>query len=108
MENKPPLPKGLHHETAITDYLREMGKIMKDAIKKSYQNIDFFKQVLIIMTVNLCFSFFFIFIFKRSNTNGKKKISLYRFQLNLIFKLLILCVNVCSKLKLLIKRRVKT
>lgn len=53
MENKPPLPKGLHHETAITDYLREMGKIMKDAIKKSYQNIDFFKQVLIIMTVNL-------------------------------------------------------
>ncbi|CAB4459700.1 unnamed protein product [Rhizophagus irregularis] len=51
MENKPPLPKGLHHETAITDYLREMGKIMKDAIKKSYQNIDFFKQVLIIMTI---------------------------------------------------------
>ncbi|RGB24266.1 hypothetical protein C1646_726562 [Rhizophagus diaphanus] len=51
MENKPPLPKGLHHETAITDYLREMGKIMKDAIKKSYQNIDFFKQVLIIVTI---------------------------------------------------------
>jgi hypothetical protein len=62
-KNKPPLPKGLNYETAIADYLREMGKLMKDAIKTRWQNIDFFKQVLIIMTVNLFVIFFLLFFY---------------------------------------------
>ncbi|CAB5390954.1 unnamed protein product [Rhizophagus irregularis] len=45
------LPKGLKCKTAITDYLREMGKVMKDTLKNSVPNLDFYKQVLIIMTV---------------------------------------------------------
>ncbi|GBB94068.1 hypothetical protein RclHR1_22870002 [Rhizophagus clarus] len=49
-KNKPPLPEGLDPKTAITDYLREMGKIMKETIKSRW-DIDFFKQVLIVMTI---------------------------------------------------------
>ena len=53
IENKPYLPKGLHFTTAITDYLKEMGKVMKDTLKTRWQKLDFFKQVLIIMTVKI-------------------------------------------------------
>src|SRR4051794_18426665 len=38
MENKPYLPKGLDYTTAITDYLKEMGKVMKDTLKIRWQN----------------------------------------------------------------------
>jgi hypothetical protein len=56
MENKPYLPEGLDFKTAITDYLREMGEVIKETVNTSWKNVDFFKNVLIIMTV-------YIFIF---------------------------------------------
>ena len=51
IENKPYLPEGLKYKTVITDYLREMGKVMKDTLKARWKNINFFQHVLIIMTV---------------------------------------------------------
>lgn len=58
MENKDKiyLPKGLDFKTAITDYLRKMGEVMKDTLKDSGTEVDFFKQVLLIMTVNSLFT----------------------------------------------------
>src|SRR6185437_5630028 len=53
MENKPPLPSGLSYKTAITDYLREMGSVIKETLKIRWPTLEFFQQVLIIMTVNL-------------------------------------------------------
>ncbi|PKC14288.1 hypothetical protein RhiirA5_350526 [Rhizophagus irregularis] len=55
MENKDKdkiyLPKGLNFKTAITDYLRKMGEVMKETLNDSGTEVDFFKQVLLIMTV---------------------------------------------------------
>ncbi|CAB4491814.1 unnamed protein product [Rhizophagus irregularis] len=51
MENKPYLPEGFDFKTAITDYLREMGIVIKETIKTKWQKIDFFRQVLIVMTI---------------------------------------------------------
>ncbi|CAG8543483.1 11168_t:CDS:2 [Funneliformis mosseae] len=51
MENKPPLPSGINHKTAITDYLREIGKVMKETFDTRWSIKDFFNQVLIVMTV---------------------------------------------------------
>ncbi|RIA90017.1 hypothetical protein C1645_805944 [Glomus cerebriforme] len=48
---KPYLPEGLSHKTAITHYLKKMGDVLKEILKKPCQDIDFFNQVLIIMTV---------------------------------------------------------
>ncbi|GBC00596.1 hypothetical protein RclHR1_03900013 [Rhizophagus clarus] len=44
------LPKGLTCKKAITDYLKEMGEVMKETLKDSV-GLDFHKKVLIIMTV---------------------------------------------------------
>jgi hypothetical protein len=55
-EEKPYLPNGLDYKTAIVDYLQEIGKVMKKALK----TINFFDNVLIIMTV--CLFLFFSFI----------------------------------------------
>jgi hypothetical protein len=60
MENKPYLPDGLDYKTAITDYLREMGHVMKDTINTSWQKVDFFKQVLIVMTVKLLLHLYYV------------------------------------------------
>ncbi|CAB4434885.1 unnamed protein product [Rhizophagus irregularis] len=55
MENKDKdkiyLPKGLNFKTAITDYLRKMGEVMKETLNDSGTEVDFFKQVLLIMPV---------------------------------------------------------
>lgn len=48
MENKPPLPR----EKAISDYLHELSKIVKEKICRRWESIDFYNQVLIILTVN--------------------------------------------------------
>jgi hypothetical protein len=53
MENKPYLPEGFDYKIAIIDYLREIGKVMKDTLKIRWRDINFYEQVLIIMTVNL-------------------------------------------------------
>ena len=58
MQNKPHLPIGLDYKKAITDYLREMGKIIIQTITGHWK-IDFFTQVLILLTVII----FFLFVF---------------------------------------------
>ncbi|GBC00593.1 hypothetical protein RclHR1_03900010 [Rhizophagus clarus] len=45
------LPKDTDFKTAIKDYLKEMCEVMKETFKNPIQEIDFYKQVLIIMTV---------------------------------------------------------
>ncbi|RIB26527.1 hypothetical protein C2G38_2138260 [Gigaspora rosea] len=48
---KPKLPQEITFEKAITDFLREMGKTMKEKIENSWPDIDFYKQVLLVFTV---------------------------------------------------------
>ncbi|PKB95875.1 actin-like ATPase domain-containing protein, partial [Rhizophagus irregularis] len=48
---KPYLPGELRYEKAITDYLRKIGQVIKDNIKKFWPGIDFFQQVLLVLTV---------------------------------------------------------
>ncbi|CAI2174174.1 6280_t:CDS:2 [Funneliformis geosporum] len=50
MENKPPLPNGLDYKKAITDYLRELSKLIKQTIDNHWK-LDFFEQVLLVVTV---------------------------------------------------------
>ncbi|CAB4480581.1 unnamed protein product [Rhizophagus irregularis] len=47
LENKPPLPR----EKAISDYLHELSKIVKEKICRRWESIDFYNQVLIILTI---------------------------------------------------------
>ncbi|RIA90024.1 hypothetical protein C1645_823936 [Glomus cerebriforme] len=51
IENKPYLPTGLDYKKAIIDYLKELGKTMKETLNTRWQNIDYFKQVLIVVTI---------------------------------------------------------
>jgi len=53
MENKPILSEDLDYRKAITDYLRQMGLIIKETLEKQWCPLDFFNQVLIIMLVSL-------------------------------------------------------
>ncbi|CAB5192646.1 unnamed protein product [Rhizophagus irregularis] len=46
---KPRLP--IEYKKAIVDYLHEIGKVIKDTIKKAWCGIDFFQQVLLVLTV---------------------------------------------------------
>jgi hypothetical protein len=48
---KPYLPEGLDYKKAIIDYLREMGKLIKKTLIRYWADIDFFKNVLIVMPV---------------------------------------------------------
>jgi hypothetical protein len=48
---KPYLPEGLDYKKAITDYLKQMGDLIKDTISARYRDIEFFKNVLIVMPV---------------------------------------------------------
>lgn len=57
IEEKPYLPEGLDYKKAITDYLHEIGKMMKNYLSDKYKYLDFHDQVIIILTVG-------IFIFK--------------------------------------------
>jgi hypothetical protein len=63
VKDKPLLPNGLKYKTAITDYLREMGKVLKDTLKSRWQKIDYFKQVFIVMTVKIIFYTYNIYYF---------------------------------------------
>jgi hypothetical protein len=55
IKDKPYLPDGLEYKTAIVDYLKEIGKVMKECLKLRCQDLDFFEQALIVMTVNFIF-----------------------------------------------------
>lgn len=59
MENKPYLPEGLDYKTAITDYLREMSNFVKDTLRTRWSDIDFYKNVLIILQVLKNFHYLF-------------------------------------------------
>ncbi|CAB5357552.1 unnamed protein product [Rhizophagus irregularis] len=47
---KPPLPKGSDYKKAITDYLREIGKLIREKVLQCW-NIDFYEQALLVLTV---------------------------------------------------------
>ncbi|CAB4400866.1 unnamed protein product [Rhizophagus irregularis] len=48
---KPPLPSQLNYEKAISDYLRELGKLIKETISTRWQGIKFFKHVLLVISI---------------------------------------------------------
>ncbi|EXX75123.1 uncharacterized protein OCT59_021705 [Rhizophagus irregularis] len=48
---KPKLPIDFDYKKAITDYLREIGKLIKETIELRFQGIDFHKHVLLVLTV---------------------------------------------------------
>ncbi|GES81264.1 hypothetical protein GLOIN_2v1030945 [Rhizophagus clarus] len=48
---KPPLPDQLSYEKAISDYLRELGKLIKETISTRWQGIIFFEHVLLVISI---------------------------------------------------------
>ncbi|RIA82734.1 hypothetical protein C1645_880890 [Glomus cerebriforme] len=48
---KPKLPLPLTYKKAITDYLREFGKVIQVTITKHWPGINFFRNVLLVLTV---------------------------------------------------------
>ncbi|PKY59113.1 hypothetical protein RhiirA4_430188, partial [Rhizophagus irregularis] len=48
---KPTLPEPLTYRKAITDYLYEMGKLIKETIPNYWSGIDFMEHVLLVLTV---------------------------------------------------------
>ncbi|PKY62294.1 hypothetical protein RhiirA4_488537, partial [Rhizophagus irregularis] len=50
MKDKPALPEGFDYKKAISDYLREFGKVIKKKIAEEW-DINFFTQVLLIFTI---------------------------------------------------------
>ncbi|CAG8594302.1 2860_t:CDS:2, partial [Scutellospora calospora] len=50
-EKMPYLPSGIDYEKAITDYLRCIGESLKDRLKNTWQQFDYFKNVRLVMTV---------------------------------------------------------
>ncbi|CAB5381365.1 unnamed protein product [Rhizophagus irregularis] len=53
-EVKPKLP--VDYKKAITDYLREIGEVIKDTIKTRWPLIDYFENILLVITVPAEFS----------------------------------------------------
>ncbi|RGB26163.1 hypothetical protein C1646_820575 [Rhizophagus diaphanus] len=51
IEEKPYLPEGLDYKKVITDYLHEIGKMMKNYLSDKYKYLDFHDQVIIILTI---------------------------------------------------------
>ncbi|CAB4491810.1 unnamed protein product [Rhizophagus irregularis] len=50
MKDKPALPEGFDYKKAITDYFRELGKVIKKSIAEKWE-INFFTQTLIVLTI---------------------------------------------------------
>ncbi|RIA87546.1 hypothetical protein C1645_827657 [Glomus cerebriforme] len=53
-EHKPKLP--VDYRKAITDYLREIGKVIKETIATRWPRIDYFENVLLVITIPAEFS----------------------------------------------------
>ncbi|RIA82723.1 hypothetical protein C1645_809496 [Glomus cerebriforme] len=53
-EFKPKLP--VEYKKAITDYLREIGKVIKEIVAIRWPNVDYFENVLLVITVPAEFS----------------------------------------------------
>ncbi|CAB4473672.1 unnamed protein product [Rhizophagus irregularis] len=54
--DKPYLPPNLSYKKAITDYLREMGELIKETVTTRWPGIDFMNQVLLVLSVPAEFS----------------------------------------------------
>ncbi|KAG9291259.1 hypothetical protein G9A89_021761, partial [Geosiphon pyriformis] len=50
-DQKPVLPPGIDHKRAITDYLREMGKLIIETLSSRWPGIIFPQQVRVVLTV---------------------------------------------------------
>ncbi|PKY52283.1 actin-like ATPase domain-containing protein [Rhizophagus irregularis] len=48
---KPPLPHQLSYEKAISDYLCELGKLIKETISTRWHGIKFFEHVLLVISI---------------------------------------------------------
>ena len=48
---KPFLPNKLDYKKVITDYLTKLGEMIKEKLNAHWQNLDFYSQVLIVLTV---------------------------------------------------------
>ncbi|GBC09523.1 hypothetical protein RclHR1_08950001 [Rhizophagus clarus] len=48
---KPALPEPLTYKIAIADYLREIGKLIKETVQSYWKNITFMENVLLVLTV---------------------------------------------------------
>ncbi|PKY62189.1 hypothetical protein RhiirA4_449966, partial [Rhizophagus irregularis] len=48
---KPSLPRQLNYEKAISDYLRELGKLIKETISTRWHGIKFFEHVLLVISI---------------------------------------------------------
>ncbi|CAG8727860.1 17491_t:CDS:2, partial [Cetraspora pellucida] len=44
LANRPPLPEGLDHKKAITNYLCKMGEKIHETLKLHWQRLDVFSQ----------------------------------------------------------------
>ncbi|CAG8654182.1 3583_t:CDS:2 [Ambispora gerdemannii] len=49
--DRPPLPTGLDPKKAVTDYLREIGKLIKNKVSARWPGLIFHKHVRIVLTV---------------------------------------------------------
>ncbi|CAI2175026.1 5911_t:CDS:2, partial [Funneliformis geosporum] len=45
------LPKNLDYKKVITDYLKELCKMIKERVDSHWQNLDFYSKVLIVLTI---------------------------------------------------------
>ncbi|CAB4400857.1 unnamed protein product [Rhizophagus irregularis] len=48
---KPPLPHQLSYEKAISDYLHELGKLIKEIVTTRWDGLRFFEHVLLVISV---------------------------------------------------------
>ncbi|CAB4375389.1 unnamed protein product [Rhizophagus irregularis] len=51
LNDKPFLPEGLEYKKVITDYLGKLAEMVKISCVSEWQNLDFYRQVLTILTV---------------------------------------------------------
>ncbi|RIA82245.1 hypothetical protein C1645_862964 [Glomus cerebriforme] len=55
---RPKLPEKVTYKRAITDYLCEVGKLIKETIPRHWPRIDFMQQVLLVVTIQTDYSEF--------------------------------------------------
>jgi hypothetical protein len=79
LDEKPFLPDELDYRKVIKDYLENLGKDVKKRIENHWMELDFYKQVTIVLTVTTK-KFFFFFDF---NLGNEKKFFFLSFYLYL-------------------------
>ncbi|GBC02581.1 hypothetical protein RclHR1_00470011 [Rhizophagus clarus] len=51
LKEKPFLPKGLNFKDVIRDFMKELGDHIEESLNRHWKSIDFYKNVLIVLTV---------------------------------------------------------